>query len=91
MMNDWREKLRKEKQRLFGKKNNPMSKMLNEKLSDGKKHKVRTTSFPTLWVDKIKMYEGKNTEKLDSFFYGVFVGFAVAMATLLVITLIALR
>jgi hypothetical protein len=45
----------------------------------------------TLKIHGVKIYEGKSSEKLDAFFYGVFVGTALTMIGLVIITLVALR
>jgi hypothetical protein len=52
---------------------------------------VRRWKKVAMKIHGVKMYEGKSSEKLDAFFYGVFVGTALTMIGLVIITLIMIK
>ena len=92
---DWKDRLRKLKEVMVRDKKEEaeeeMSNRLKEKLKDGKKHKVKTTGMSRLYVDGAKVYESRSLEKVDSFFYGMFVGCAITMAAWTIAILYAVR
>jgi len=67
-----------------------MSDALKQQLLDGKKHHVKTTGKPRLYVDGVKMYESKSCIKVDEFFIGFVYGVAVSFGIWLIAILMAL-
>lgn len=87
-MNDW---LKQQSGKLKTIVNRPrMSDALKQKLLDGKKHKVKTTGNPHLYVDGVKIYESKSCIKFDEFFIGLVYGIAISFIIWLTAILIAL-